>query len=100
MPSTASATTGTATSSSPWIQPASLRSADPTASASAVIATADGSVKPSQAASPPNLPARCAPTAIPSWLDDGPGSRLVTATSSENPRSSIHPRRSTYSSRK
>jgi hypothetical protein len=65
-------------------------SAAPTSSASAVIATADGSVKPSHAAAPPRRPARCAPIAIPSWLEDGPGSRFVTATSSANSRSSSH----------
>ena len=45
-------------------------------SASTVIATAEGSVKPSHAASPPRRPARRAPIAIPSWLDDGPGQQV------------------------
>ena len=98
--STASATTGAATSSSPWIQPAEPTSAAPTSRARAVITTAEGSVKPSHAAAPPRRPARWAPIAIPSWLDDGPGSRLVTATSSENCRSSTHALRPTYSSLK
>ena len=61
---------------------------------------AEGSVKPSQAASPPSLPARCTPIAIPTWLDDGPGRRLESATSSPNCSSPIHPRRATYSARK
>ncbi len=51
--STASATTGTATSSRPCTHPAPATSAEPTASASTVIATADGSVKPTHAARPP-----------------------------------------------
>ena len=33
-------------------------------------------VNPSQAASPPSLPARWTPIAIPSWLEDGPGRRF------------------------
>jgi hypothetical protein len=98
--STASSTTGTATSSRPCTHPAPATSVEPITSANAVMSTADGSVKPSHAAIAPGTPARCAPIAIPSWLDIGPGSRFVTATSSENSSSAIQRRRATYSARK
>ena len=62
--------------------------------------TAEGSVNPSHAARPPSLPARCTPTAIPTWLDEGPGRRFESATSSPNCSSPIQLRRATYSSRK
>ena len=81
----------------PSLRPPSV---PPTTRASTVIATADGSVKPSQAAAAPGRPAWWAPIAMPSWLDIGPGNRFVTATSSENSSSRIQRRRSTYSSRK
>ena len=44
--------------------------------------TADGSVKPSQAASPPSIPARRVPIAMPSWLLAGPGRSWQSATRS------------------
>ena len=55
-------------------------------------------MNPSHAARPPSLPARWTPTAIPTWLDDGPGRMFVSATSSPNSCSPIHRRRVTYSS--
>ena len=79
-----SATTAAAASSRPCTQPAPARSTPRAQIASAVRTTAEGSVNPSQAARPPSLPARWTPIAIPSWLDDGPGRRFVSATSSPN----------------
>ncbi len=46
------------------------------------MATADGSVKPSQAASPPASPPRERPTAKPTWLLAGPGRSWQRATRS------------------
>ena len=100
IPMTAVATTAAAASSSPRTQPAFSRSASRAQIAIAVRMSADGNVKPSQAASPPSLPARWMPMAIPTWLDDGPGRRLESATSSPNCCSPIQRRRVTYSSRK
>ena len=70
---TACATTATAASLSPWTQPAPERSAVAATRPRTVRAMADGSVKPSHAASPPARPARRVPMAIPSWLLAGPG---------------------------
>ena len=71
---TAWATIATAASLSPWTQPAEARSPDDATRANATSTTADGSVNPSHAATPPAHPARSAPIAIPSWLLVGPGS--------------------------
>ena len=64
--SSAVSTTATAASSSPCSHPALAGSDEASPRPSAVITTADGSVNPSQATTPPSLPARKAPIAIPS----------------------------------
>ena len=92
---TAAATTAAAANSSPCTHPASVRSTSRAQIASAVMITAEGRVNPTQAARPPSFPARSTPIAIPSWLDDGPGNRLVSATSSPNCFSSSQRRRET-----
>ncbi len=69
-------------------------------SAKAIIAIADGSVKPAQAASAPRQPARSQPSAMPVWLLAGPGRNWVSATRSAKARSSSQWRRSTNSLRK
>ena len=55
---TAWATTATVATFNPWTQPASATSTGPVTSANTTSATADGSVNPSHAASPPSIPAR------------------------------------------
>ncbi len=97
---TACATTATAASLRPWTQPAVDRSTEVATSPSAVSASADGRVNPSQATIPPGIPARRVPMAIPSWLLAGPGRNWHSATRSPNDRGSSQPRRSTYSRRK
>ena len=64
MPQTAWATTATAASLRPWSQPAPERSSPRTPSPNSTMATADGRVKPSQAATPPASPARTMPMAM------------------------------------
>ena len=80
---TACATTATATTWSPCSMPP-LRGPVSAAAprAKRTMATADGSVKPSQAASPPASPPRERPTAKPTWLLAGPGSSWHRATRS------------------
>ena len=51
--------------------------------AKAISASAEGSVKPVQAASAPSQPARCMPSAMPTWLLAGPGRNWHSATRSE-----------------
>ena len=97
---TACATTATAATFRPWTQPAPDRSVDAANSPSAVSATADGSVNPSQAATPPAIPARRVPMAMPSWLLAGPGRIWDSVTRSVKASSSSQPRRATYSRRK
>lgn len=97
---TASATTETAASLRPWIQPAPAMSVPAANSPNSVSTTADGSVNPTHAATPPTRPARRVPIAIPSWLLAGPGSDWQSATRLANEASSSHPRRVTYSCRK
>jgi hypothetical protein len=100
MSQTAWATTATAANVRPWTQPAFERSVEAAKIPSAVSATADGSVNPSQAAAPPIRPARRVPIAIPSSVLAGPGSAWVRATRSPKAASSSQPRFSTYSRRK
>ena len=64
IPHTAWATTATATTFSPCSHPASATPSDCTPYANASIATADGNVNPSHAATPPSKPARMIPMAI------------------------------------
>src|SRR5205823_3970111 len=78
----AGATTATATSLSPSSQPAAPTPDARTPYAKAISATADGSVNPSHAATPPASPARSMPSAIPTWLDAGPGRNWQSATRS------------------
>ncbi len=94
---TACATTASAASLRPWTHPASLRSVCAAKSPNMVIKIADGNVKPIQAASPPGMPARRVPIAIPSWLLAGPGRDWQSATRSANEASSSHRRLVTYS---
>ena len=106
--STACATTAAAAAVSPASRPANqplvvtapLPSSACRASAKAVIAIAEGAVKPSQAAKAPPAPARVSPINIPTWLEVGPGSTEQNATSAANVASSSQPRRSTNSRRK
>ncbi len=80
---TACATTATATIFSPCSQaprPASAQLATPYAKA--IIASADGMVKPAQAASAPLSPARSMPIEMPTWLLAGPGRNWQSATRS------------------
>ena len=100
MTQTAWATTATAATFSPCTQPAPDRSVETATSPSTVKATADGSVNPSHAATPPAIPARRVPIAIPSWLLAGPGRIWHSVTRSANASSSSQPRRVTYSRRK
>ena len=97
---TACATTATAASLRPWTQPAPDRSVVAATRPKMVSATADGSVNPSHAATPPSMPARRVPIAMPTWLLAGPGSIWASATTSPNAVSSSQPRRVTYSRRK
>src|SRR5688572_31407989 len=97
---TARATTATATRLSPWIQPAAGSASWSTNSAKRTSATAEGSVKPSHAATAPTGPARRRPIAIPTSLLVGPGSDWQSATISAYVASSSHRRRTTYSFRK
>ncbi len=97
---TAWATTATAANCRPWTQPAPAMSAEAATRPSAIRATADGSVNPSHAATPPAIPARRVPIAMPSWLLAGPGSSWQSVTRSANATSSSQPRRLTYSRRK
>jgi hypothetical protein len=83
IPHTAWATTATATTLSPWIAPTAAGPAiAPTPSAKAISSSADGSVKPTHAASAPSQPARPSPTAMPNWLLAGPGRNWHKATRS------------------
>ena len=100
MARTACATTATAASFRPWTQPAAERSAGPVSRPSNTSAMAEGSVNPSHAATPPSMPARRVPMAMPSWLLAGPGSAWHSATRSPYAWASSQPRRSTYSRRK
>ena len=83
MPHTACATTATATTLSPCSTPGGSASpwrARP--SAKRISAIAEGSVKPAHAASAPRYPARCSPSAMPTWLLAGPGRNWHSATRS------------------
>ena len=71
-----------------------------TPSANSTSAIADGKVKPAQAASAPRHPARCNPSAKPTWLLAGPGSSWHSATRSAKCASSSQRRRCTNSARK
>lgn len=83
MPSTACATTAAAAACSPSSHPAPARSGVPeTSRANATSSTADGRVNPHHAARSPGSPARCSPSAIPTWLDAGPGRNWHSATRS------------------
>lgn len=83
MPSTACATTAAAAACSPSSHPAPARSGVPeTSRANATSSTADGRVNPHHAARSPSSPARCSPSAIPTWLDAGPGRNWHSATRS------------------
>ena len=66
----------------------------------AVIASAEGNVNPTHAASIPGGPARRSPIAIPVCDDAGPGMNWHSATRSANTASLSHCRRSTSSARK
>ena len=83
MPYTANATTATATTLSPRSQPPAASS--PNAAMpypNRISSAADGRVKPSHAATPPPMPARVMPTAMPTWLLAGPGRNWHSATRS------------------
>jgi len=82
IPHTACATTATAAILSPRSQPALERSRPRIDRAKSTRRIADGSVKPSHAASPPARPARKMPTAMPTWLLAGPGRNWQRATTS------------------
>ena len=101
MPQTACATTATATSFRPRSHPACDRSPiAPTPYANTVIATADGRVKPTQAANIPSGPPRNSPIAIPVCEDAGPGMNWHSATRSANVASVSQRRLATNSARK
>ena len=101
MPQTACATTATATSFSPRSHPAWDRSPiAPTPRANSVIASADGRVKPAQAASMPSGPPRIRPIAMPVCDDAGPGMNWHRPTMSANVASVSQQRRATSSARK
>ena len=83
IPHTAWATTATATTLRPCTSPAGMPS--PPAEnprPNNASAKADGSVKPTQAASAPPQPLRISPSAIPTWLLAGPGKNWHSATRS------------------
>jgi hypothetical protein len=74
MPQTAWAMMATATSLSPCSSPPPHRPLSVAAPwANRKSATAEGSVKPAQAAAPPAQPARPRPSAKATWLLAGPG---------------------------
>ena len=101
MPSTACATTATAAALSPWIHPASDTSPSAvTPHANATSNSAEGRVNAVQAATKPASPARCSPSAMPTWLDAGPGRNWHSAIRSAYAASSSHLRRSTNASLK
>ena len=84
MPHTASATTATAAILRPRSQPDSATSPIAvTPYANRMSAAAEGSVKPSHAASPPGSPALRMPREMPTWLLAGPGRNWHSATMSE-----------------
>ena len=84
MPHTAWATTATAMTFSPCTTPELSHPAPLSApSANRSRAAAEGIVNPSQAASAPSQPARCSPSAMPTWLLAGPGKNWHKATRSE-----------------
>ena len=83
MPHTAWATTATATTLSPCTSPAGKPAPpDEKPSPSAASTKAEGSVKPTQAASAPSQPLRIKPSAMPTWLLAGPGKNWHSATRS------------------
>jgi hypothetical protein len=63
--------------------------------ASPTSPSAEGSVKPTHAASAPSHPARRSPTSKPSWLDAGPGTNWHSATNPAKSSRDSHLRRST-----
>jgi len=82
MPHTAWATTATAATSKPWIQPVPRKENSLNKEANAASATAEGRVKPAQAAIAPQKPVRINPIAMPTWLIAGPGKNWQSATRS------------------
>jgi hypothetical protein len=82
MPHTACATTATATTLRPWRTPAFRNSpyaAMP--SPNRISASAEGAVKPIQAATAPRSPPFASPMPMPTWLLAGPGRNWQSATS-------------------
>ena len=84
MPHTACATTATATTLSPCTSPAPSHAplAEENPSPHNASTSAEGSVKPSHAASAPPHPPRRRPRASPTWLLAGPGRNWHSATRS------------------
>ena len=70
---TACTTTATVAIFKPCNQPALPAPSVAMPKANKVSASADGKVKPSQAANAPGRPARAMPIAMPTWLLAGPG---------------------------
>ena len=94
---TAKPTTGTATTTKPWIHPCARSPIRAAARPKEVRMTAEGRVNPSHAANPPRKPPRTIPTAKPSWELAAPGVAWERAKKSANVPSSTQRRRSTYS---
>ena len=83
MPSTASATTTTASNFKPFTNPPNqtVSVTVPPADASRNSSRNDGNVNPRNTATPPQAPARWYPMAKPTWLEDGPGRNWLRAMS-------------------